>query len=215
MSKSKEILELARKQQFERLLDTAPFVNIELLEAGISRIQRFIQDNRPFALITAFKGYNSRAENHEKNSELMSDLRSFGLGAIQLNGYYKEKDMAEPSRELSFFVPYLGDDEAAFRKFMTAMCTKYEQECVGYSEGKQYGLLFANGTFDPKFSAVSFGPAQVKEAWSRLRGKWFVMVECAFCASSNIGRQAWDALGLIPGVVFDKRAIKAAWTLKH
>lgn len=211
MSRARAIIE----KQITDIMSTMTCMNLELLEgAGLSRIQHWVTQGVPFAMITAFRHNNSNQVNDSLNSQLISSLNSKGLGGIQLVGYWQESGDTEPTKEKSFFVPYTGGDEHLFRKLMQDLCGQYNQDAVLYSDGKNVGFLDRGGSFTPAFSSISFGSSQIKQGWSELRGRKFTFVECAFYTGSNAGRQVLNYYGILPGVSFDKKSIQEAMRLK-
>lgn len=147
-----------------------------LNEYSINSIRAYVNQKTPFALITAYRGNRTPEDNERRNEQLRADLRSFGLHALDVDGYYQERGMDAPSHEKSFFVPYLEDDEPRFKQFIIKLVQKYGQDCAAYHDGFSWGLLYPNGRREIMGHNVSFNPADIKVAWTRLRGKPFVLV---------------------------------------
>jgi len=61
--------------------------------AGITRVLKRLEDNTDFAIVTAFRGSNTRKQNIANNNKLIKDIRAeLGqqVGAYKLVGHWKE-----------------------------------------------------------------------------------------------------------------------------
>ena len=107
--------------------------------AGMSRILQHMEKS-DCAILTAFRGQYSNAENRERNKALLADLRSFGYGPIDIEGTYQEEILDDQGNGLgktrtvteeSFFVPELFGAHGALDT-MLDLGRKYEQDAILY-----------------------------------------------------------------------------------
>jgi hypothetical protein len=206
MSKAKSLLADDYLKRYADAQKGLLYISIDKLPESLSKIYSLASQGCPYAFITAFKDGNSRDDNHRANDALVADMRDFGLGGTQLNGYFKTPTMDAANREISFFIPYLGDDEPAFRLWATKMCNRYDQYCVGYSDGEDLGFLYPDGRFDPEFSSLSFDDSKINMFWSQLRSHKFAMIESGVFLGNNSGKYLLEKLGIIPANIYSVKA---------
>lgn len=164
------------------LLDAGENLNITgLPESGLSRVwATTLGPNRvPFAMISAYRAKNTKAQNREATGRLLSEIRQYG--PTQLIGHYPEDEaIGKPEGEkieISFLVPYRGNNESAFRQQMANLCGQLNQDSVLYSDGNQVGFLTRSGSFNQAFSKMSADPGKIQQYWSMIRGRKFLYME--------------------------------------
>jgi hypothetical protein len=173
-------------------------LKLSQVDETFSNVRSHIQEGKPFAVISAWKnnmGYNTE-RNRERNIELINDLRSSGLGGVKMKGRYQEMGKPASSVEISFFVPYNGDDLPWFKREMERLCGLYDQECICFSDGQNLGYLYPNGQFEKQFSKANFDVTDIEGFWSSMRGHT-IQFETAFCSGNSAFQDAYRKSGLI------------------
>ena len=171
-----------------------------LFEAGMSRLIRHA-GRSPFAVLTAFRGDFSLADNRLRNRELEGEFRKIGVGGIKIIGHWREApegmwfgrnvDEMDPAQlvdvvEESYFVPlpsHLGLNE--FNKWVMEMVNRFSQDAAIFSDGATVFLIDKVGELTVVGKGVSVG--KIQQAYSSLRGKTFVF-EGTMSPSSNAHR---------------------------
>ena len=106
------------------------FVN----EASLGRIYQHINDDKPFAAMTAFRKSSSKKENLQNNKVLKSLVKSADFGFVEVIGSYPEpQDDGEVVvvKENSIFIfGKRSDDEEVLKKLVKQLGKKYEQDSV-------------------------------------------------------------------------------------
>lgn len=100
-------------------------------ESGLSRIKRHSENG--FFTVSAFRDKYTFKENVARHNQMKNDIKSKGLGFIELLGGWVERDETTGEdrevEEFSLFVPYKpGFDKKEFAKFARELSDKYEQE---------------------------------------------------------------------------------------
>lgn len=194
----------------------------ELDESSLSRIWSLTK--RPFAIVTAFRARYDREVNQQRNKPMLAALNAAKLGPHLLIGHWLEapdgykitkdtltfptgetyplsspeaKEVLTPVVEDSFFVPIaagMGFEE--FREIMLYLVRKGSQDAAILSDGEQIGLLLPNDQWDIIGKKTTFEKLGV--AYSRLRKNRATpfIFEGAAEPTNNIGRQAFQRLGL-------------------
>ena len=90
----------------------------------------FWLNSRNCAIITAWRGKYSRAENNKRNHDLQISLRKYGYGVIRVQGCYAEVGRSI-EKEDSFLVFDI-EDSHDFRDKIYEQAEKYEQDCFLY-----------------------------------------------------------------------------------
>lgn len=86
-------------------------------ESSLSRILSHVNNERDFAILTAYRGIYSHNENKIRNSVLAADIKKLGYGFFHLDGFYIENMNTSDERHVkedSLFVISNGDP--AFQK---------------------------------------------------------------------------------------------------
>ena len=164
----------------------------ELQEASLSRVMKHTQE-RPIAIITAFRGDFARKENDARNRKLMTDIRGAGYGAIKVQGKYVEGFGTPEARdgdgmEISYVVVgNQGDSSGNLKGFAKKVGKKYDQDSVLYKDAgdDQLAILIGtNGTAWPGMNKeVELGkwhPNRVPEFYSKMRGGTFAFESVQF-----------------------------------
>lgn len=194
----------------ESVYDQCVWVNLDIVESAFSKIKTFLDSNTPFAQITAWrntsanhptdtkrKQYNTQ-ENRQRNIQLISDLRSAGLGGIKVKGVYKEQGaVADEDKEVSFFVPYTGDNVNQFKSTILRLAKKYNQDEIVFSDGKTVSLMKSGGATTRTFRSVAFDVQQLKNAWTQVRGHNYQFLEVASAKGTVFALEAYNNSGLV------------------
>ena len=155
---------------------------VEINEASLGRVYQHItrDASKSFAILTAFRGGNSKQQNLQRNKKLQSDVRSLGLGFFKVKGYWVEcqdpdleyaqcpDDMKIPVVEESLFVPNISREQAV------KLGKKYEQDAVIYSgeeTDNNVELVSKTGTSIMKLG--KFSPSKIAQAYTRIKGSSF------------------------------------------
>ncbi len=104
---------------------------------------------RDCAILTAFRTSRTLEQNKALNLQLRSELESFGLKPIPVDGCYREARESEASKEDSFFV--YDDGTHHVRDFFTKvyqLSEKYEQDSFLYKSAGMNRTAFLISTND-------------------------------------------------------------------
>jgi hypothetical protein len=107
-----------------------------LHESSLSRIYQHSQESN-IGIITAYRGDYSIKQNEERNSKLMSDIRSAGFGYVSVTGHYIENKGAPEEKkvvEKSFIVISSANDSGRLKAFLQRTGAKYNQDSVLYKD---------------------------------------------------------------------------------
>ena len=162
-----------------------------LKEAGLNRIHQYVK-KYACGMITAFRGENTRAENLDKNKELLAYLRNADYVVIKVMGSYIENfetPKAKEVGEVSFFVANQhveGDDDGQLEKDLFELGIHYKQESILSVRYGQQGVLIGTSDDEDAYPGVigkkepvgdsRFGWADGKY-FSRIRGRKFAWEE--------------------------------------
>ena len=147
-------------------------------EAGLLRIER--HSGNGFFIVSAFRRGDSVEENWARCEKLQSDLKSAGLGFIQLIGEWIKRDKKAgeeaASEEVTLFVPYKKEYGVnAFLDLARELALKYEQ--AGYilcdPESKEI-ILYDRRDLSKgrEYTGSKIGPFRIEKLpdyYSRLR----------------------------------------------
>ena len=176
--------------------------------AGVSRVMSYITSGEPFFFINAFKsGEFSHKHNRDvRNKELMNDLRSYGLSAIQMMGHYIPENQPDVDyREDSFFVnnhvrkngivqqdkneSMMDLDE--FAQIAQTLAEKYRQESYIFGDGLSVFLVYTETGKKQVYGKVpDITIKQIEGAFSELKGKKFVFSSVLFPKFEGIAMAA-------------------------
>ena len=145
---------------------------IIVTETSLSRIWQHINNSdSTFAVISAYLDNGNDELNHK---QLAKDIRSMGLGFIEMDsGYsYKTVDGEQFASEKSYMIPNITKDKAI------KLAKKYEQQSVLWKDGEGFILLGTRsdvgmGKILMKFkttgNSLTFAKSTVKAAFSALQ----------------------------------------------
>jgi hypothetical protein len=171
----------------------------KLLETSLSRIYKFIDEGRPFGMITAFRDGYTRKDNLSRNKEMESTLRKEGFGFSKLEGHYIEnygKKDAKDVKEVTFFVIGDKDDNGKLKGTLKKLGKKYDQDSIFYKGGdtKEGVLIGTNTTGYPGMNKIenvgTWKPNKVGEFYSKMKGKNFVFESILQEPQTWLGRWA-------------------------
>lgn len=155
-------------------------------ESGLSRLWDKTQEETT-AAITAFRGGNTRAQNRERNKELMQYMIGKGYSVTKIQGNYIEDfgtDKANEVGEESFFVAPNGKDAKQFVNDIIMLGQRYDQDSVLIiPQGGEGAFLYGtnNSDFPGRGQKVVTGNARFGRAagefLSRIKGRAFAFEE--------------------------------------
>lgn len=107
--------------------------DVKLQESSLSRIWKHTNSDRPFALLTAFRGEYTYEKNVQRNKKLAAQLRKGGYGFFYVDGAWIEnqgtEDEIEVSEDSIFAIGNEGEDEK-FLQQMIKHGKEYNQDGV-------------------------------------------------------------------------------------
>jgi hypothetical protein len=106
------------------------------IESSLSRIWQYVEQNKPFGVISAFRQELSEKENEQRHIDLKKDIRNSGLGFIELEGGWTEEGVF--NAEKSLFVPNIQENK------IVELGQKYDQYSVLYNDGKSFVMIGTN-----------------------------------------------------------------------
>lgn len=101
----------------------------EMLNYSLTRSLHWL-NNRNCAILTAWRGNYSKAENSNRNQELQNSLRSLGYGVIRVKGCYAE--VGKPIGKENSFLVFDLEDTPDFKEKIYEQSERYEQDCFLY-----------------------------------------------------------------------------------
>ena len=141
-----------------------------ITESSLTRVWQHAQSDRPFAILTAFRGEFDSETNIRRNKALAGDLKNAGFGYFYLDGYWVENKGKPEEKHVSedsiFAIGAVGQDDK-FEQTVIALGNEYNQEgLLIKSHGEVKALNLGTGDFEVvnNFSAGSAG-----EVYSKLR----------------------------------------------
>lgn len=164
MSKIKPILE-----ELDKVLQPTDEAR-QIAEGGLARIYAHVNDDdKTFAMISAYRHENTKEENNRQTMLLTHDLVHMGLGSIKMEGGYVEvsDDGKEvPVTERSFFVPNITKEQAI------ELCAKYNQDSVLFKDKDGMRYITKEGKDDSeKFTDIvvddNYQLNKIKDFFSR------------------------------------------------
>lgn len=177
-------------------MDVKTLKATRLETSTLSRVwEMWKDDQRSFAMLTAFRGDLSQEENVRRNLALGADTRGLGYGYFWLDGFYIENKGTPEERHVeedSLFVSAPKGHSANFKEDILKLLTKYNQEAALFKPEGGKGEVFLLKTDGSMFRiGKNLLPNQIAENYSRLRGSegTFVFAN-ALVRRSNLGIQA-------------------------
>ena len=185
-------------------LDEIPNFNL-LSEAGLSRIITQIKiDKKDFSTISAFRGNLTRKENEARNKQLRASLRPYKIGTYSLIGHWQEcsdpnveykacpKDKLIDVIERSYLIVRPDNiTQDSFKKIITELCAKYQQDGAILSiDGKIY-LIEKTGALTKIGDKVTLN--KISQAYSQyIKKKNVPFVFEAEVPGSSSGRRVFS-----------------------
>lgn len=142
-----------------------------LLETKLSRLRAHA--DKGFFMISAFRGNYSWEQNMRRHKNLQADLRSAGLGFIEVWGMWVEAKGTPEERtvkELSLFVPYkitFSDEE--FFEIATDLMVEYEQDAIVYRGPNDDEIRILDNDQGDVYTLGSFQPDKIADIFSRIK----------------------------------------------
>lgn len=146
---------------------------ITLNESSLSRVWQHLTNSDTFAVISAFRGVNTKKQNLEYHNALKKDVRSAGYGFIEQKSGYTytnpDKDEGGVVEEMSLFIPNIKLDQAL------KLGKKYGQESILWKDEDKFVLINCDSkgtmaTFSKTAGdkPLTFDPNTLKMAYSEL-----------------------------------------------
>lgn len=170
----------------EMMRDIDEHGRVFVTESSLSRISRKTEQNSA-GIITAFRGYNTRKENMNKNRQLYADLMRMDrhLGITKLVGGYIEnygEEDAYPVKEEVYFVTSSqhGDDNGYLEGILTRLGRKYDQDSIAVKNysSSQWILIGTNNAQFPglnkRVPVGNYTGGKTGEFFTRVRNRPFV-----------------------------------------
>jgi len=176
-----------------------------LTEVSLHRVYQHVKGakDKGLLIMTAWRKEMNRKQKIAANKRLMQDIRSAGLGAFNLIGYYWEcqddtidaedcpQELKERVKERVYGVV------GATRKQALKWAKKYKQDCVVYLGPETKGetvLLYKSGK---EFKIGKFNPGKIGDNFSRVHGSTFVFEGFEYVAQSMGEKLIEDGMGVI------------------
>jgi len=166
----------------------------ELNEASIGRVYQHWKKSGEtgFMIITSWRAGYSKKKNLDLFKQLQKEIRSNGLGFIELEGHWIEcqdttvsYDKCPPTKLVASTEPVLFVPGATLQ-LTKKLAKKYDQDAAVYSgketEGK-VSLVFKNESIQ---NIGKFHPGKIAQAFSKLRGRTFTFEGFEYKAQSFI-----------------------------
>lgn len=147
-------------------------------ESSLSKLKNYY-DNYECAMLSAFRGSNTKAENMSLSRELKSKLESKGYSVIRVTGVYVENyktPEAKEVNEVSYFVVNHKND-SNFIKNIINFGKEYNQDCIFVWDLKKPYLYGTNNAdfpgLDKKVYQGNMFFSKTGEFMSRINGRPF------------------------------------------
>ena len=142
MDKFISFIESLKTSENSNLIESVKQGYLVINESGLSRIHQALNSPIPYAIITAFRKENNYNANVELNKQLQQDIRGLGLSYKRASGEWVENGDT-PVKEASMIVQMPQDwDEETFRKTMSDLGDKYNQDAITYKSGNSNKPVF-------------------------------------------------------------------------
>jgi hypothetical protein len=141
-----------------------------LNESSLSRVWQHVKGDKPFAILTAFRGEFNRDTNIRRNRALAADIRNLGYGFFFLDGFWVENQGTPEERKVSEDSLFVIGREGSDKKFI-------EQIVKLGAENNQDGVLIKSvdgiNIYDKAgnvtYTLDNFNPGAAGEMYSKLR----------------------------------------------
>jgi hypothetical protein len=130
-------------------------------------------------MITAFRGQYDIKTNENRNTSLVSDIRTAGFGFVMVTGYYVENPGTKKERrvkEQSFLVISNGNDSGRLKAFLKTAGEKFDQDSVLYKDSSSDDAILigtASGRWPGMNTEVKAGkwkPNAIGTYYTQMRG---------------------------------------------
>lgn len=123
--------------EIRKLLNKVNEINKNVItESSLSRVWQYIENDKPFGVISPFRREYSFDENLKRYANLKNDVRSLGYGFIELKGGFKEEGVFV--NELALFIPNITE------KNIVDLGIKYEQYSVIFKDNSKFVEIGTN-----------------------------------------------------------------------
>lgn len=102
-------------------------------ESSLSRVWQHAQSDKPFAILTAFRGEYTEEENRRRNEQLAAQIKRAGFGYFFLDGYWIENEGTPEEvhvSEDSIFAIGNPQNQNKFAQLIKNMGKQFQQEAV-------------------------------------------------------------------------------------
>jgi hypothetical protein len=167
-----------------------------LVASTLSRVwEMWKNEDRSFAILTAFRGEYDLEENIRRNLALAADVRAKGYGYHWLDGYFIENKGTPEEKKVeedSLFVSAPKGKSENLKKDVMALLAEYKQEMAVFKPEKSNGEVFLLSRSGEMISiGKSLLPNQIAENYSELRnGKGTFVFAAALVRRTNLEIQA-------------------------
>ena len=147
-------------------------MNIELLEASLSRVwQHFNDKNTTAVILTGFRGDKSYEENVRRNKKIVAELRKAGFGYFFVDGYWIENQGTPEEMKVSedsiFVVTKDPKKSKKLIELSHKLANKYNQDAIFVKEPDSVYLLNKDGS---KYELTGgLKPGKMGEFYTQLR----------------------------------------------
>ena len=144
---------------------------MDINETSLTRVWQHASSDRPFAILTAFRGEYTKAENIARNKTLAASIRNDGFGFCYLDGFWVENQGTDQEVHVSEDIMFVIGDEHTDSRFLNKMIQygkKFDQDGVLVKPRNGTHIYDQHG--DKIFTIGELKPNKAGEMYSRLRG---------------------------------------------
>lgn len=141
-----------------------------LTESSLSRVWQHVEGDRPFAILTAFRGEYIRQDNIKRNKTLAAEIRGLGYGFFFLDGFWVENQGTPEERKVSEDSLFVIAPEGSDKKFVSDIVklgAQYNQD--GVLVKTVDGINIYNKAGEVTYTLDNFNPGAAGEMYSKLR----------------------------------------------
>ena len=102
-------------------------------ESSLSRVWQHVNSDRPFAILTGFRGDYEPEINQQRNRAIAADIKNAGFGYFYLDGYWIENEGTENERHVkedSIFAIGSAKTQQKFLETVKNLGKDFEQEAI-------------------------------------------------------------------------------------
>jgi hypothetical protein len=215
VQRAEAINNIRQREIIGECLDATQYMDLLKVPETFSDIRSHLSANKPFAQITAWRPEYNTQQNRERNIDLINDLRSSGYGGVKLKGRYNPPGTSDVYDEISFFVPFEGNNLEQFKQTIMRLTGKYNQDSALFSDGKSVVFLKSSGSIDKILKpSAQFDQSDLKGGWSQLRGHNYQFLEAGFVLGNNL-MQVYASVGLRSNLIGNHVDFKNGYLRKH